>query len=426
MGVRGFQLAVAPDAARASGPPVLEALQQVIPTAAIRRSLTATGAWEQRRRRLPSDLVVALVIGLGLWARGSLREVLASLVAGLRAQDPAGYAAWRAPAKSALTKARQRVGPRPLRVLFHQLAGPVAEPTTPGAFLGGLRLMALDGTTLALPDTRENARIFGRPATRHGRGEFTTTAGAFPQVRVVALIESGTHVLCDAVLRPSFRGEAPAARQLLRSVGPGMLVMWDCGLHSYAMLRATQARGADFVGRVGKTIGLPVEQVLPDGSYLATVYATATARRQHGDGIVVRVIEYTIDDPARPGHGERYRLITSLLDPTLIPAHDLALAYHERWEVETTIGEVKTQLADRRPAPPIRSRRPRAVVQEVYGLLLAHLALRRLMAAAAAQAALDPDRLSFSGTLRIVRRAIPRLHQAADRRELTPLCSPAC
>jgi Transposase DDE domain/Insertion element 4 transposase N-terminal len=369
---------------------------------------------------------VALVIGLGLWARGGLRAVCTALLDGLRSQDPAAYAAWRAPAKSALTKARQRVGPRPLRVLFHHLAGPVAEAATPGAWLCGLRLMAIDGTTLALPDTPENAHLFGRPTTHHGAGEFTTTAGAFPHLRVVALIESGTHVLCDAVLRPFFRGEAPAARQLLRAVGPGMLVMWDCGLHSSEMLRETRARGADCLGRVGKAIILTPEQVLADGSYLATVYPSPTARRQRRDGMPVRVIGYTIDDPARPGHGERYRLITSLLDPVTAPAHDLAMAYHERWEIETTIGEFKTHLADRRPAPTIRSRRPRAVVQEVYGLLLAHLALRRLMAEAAATADLDPDRLSFSGTLRIIRRAIPRFQQAADRPELAPLCSLAC
>jgi hypothetical protein len=426
MGVRGFELAAAGDVGGTDGRPALAALQQAIPLTAIHTAIALTGAREQRRRRLPSDLVVALVIGLGLWARASLREVLAALVDGLRSQDPAAYAAWRAPAKSALTKARQRVGPWPLRVLFHHLAGPVAEATTPGAFLCGRRLMAIDGTTLALPDTPENAHLFGRPTTNHGTGEFTTTAGAFPQVRVVALIESGTHVLCDAVLRPFFRGEAPAARQLLRSVGPGMLVMWDCGLHSYEMVRSTQARGADFLGRVGKAIVLAPEEVLADGSYLATVYPSPTARRQRRAGIAVRVIAYTIADPARPGHGECYRLITSLLDPTTAPAHELAVAYHERWEVETTIGEIKTHLADRRPAPQVRSRRPREVVQEVYGLLLAHLALRRLMAAAAATADLDPDRLSFSGTLRIVRRAIPRFQQAADCPQLTPLCSPAC
>lgn len=426
MGVRGFQLAIPTEAAAPGDRPVLAALHAAIPPAAIRAAIAVTGAQEQRRRRLPTELVVALVIGLGLWARGGLREVCTALLDGLRSQDPMAYATWRAPAKSALTKARQRVGPRPLRVLFHQLAGPVAEATTPGALRFGLRLMAIDGTTLAIPDTVENARLFGRPATNHGTGEFTTTAGAFPHVRVVALIESGTHVLCDAVLRPYFRGEAPAARQLLRSVGPGMLVMWDCGLHNYEMLRATRARGADFLGRVGKAIVLTPEVVLPDGSFLATVYPSPTARRQRRAGITVRVIAYTIDDPARPGHGERYRLITSLLDPATAPAHELALAYHERWEVETTIGELKTHLADRRPAPHVRSRRPREVVQEVYGLLLAHLALRRLMAEAAATADLDPDRLSFSGTLRIVRRAIPRFQQAADRPALTPLCSPAC
>jgi hypothetical protein len=347
--------------------------------------------------------------------------VLANLVEGLRERDPAAWAGWHLPAKSALTQARQRLGPRPLRVLFHRLAGPVAAPTTPGAFLFGLRLMAIDGTPLDLPDTPANARVFGRPATARGTG-----VGAFPQLRLVWLIEAGTHVLCDAVLRPCFRGEAPAARQLLRSLGPGMLLMWDRGLHSYAMLRDTRARDAHFLGRVGKAVVLTPEETLPDGSFLAAVYPSPKARRHHTDGIPVRVIEYTLDDPARPGHGEKYRLITSLLDSERSPAAVLAAEYHQRWESELTGAEVKTYQADRRPAPPVRSRKPREVVQEVYGLLLAHLAVRLTMYEAATAAQLDPDHLSFTGTLRVLRRAIPRFQRGVVRPACLPLLSSAC
>lgn len=266
--------------------------------------------------------------------------------------------------------------------------------------------MAIDGTTLDLPDTPENARCFGRPSTSRGLG-----VGAFPQLRIVWLVEAGTHLLCDAVLRPSFRGEAPAARQLLRSVGAGMLVMWDRGLHSSAMIRDTRARGATFLGRVGKALVLTPEQVLSDGTFLARVYPSPQARRHQQDGILVRVIEYTIDDPTRPGHGQRYRLLTSLLAADRFPADALAVAYHERWEIESTIDEVKTHQADRRPAPPVRSRRPREVVQEVYGLLLAHLAVRLTMAEAAAVAGVDPDALSFTSTLRILRRAVSQFQR---------------
>jgi len=205
-----------------------------------------------------------------------------------------------------------------------------------------------------------------------------------------------------------------------------MLVMWDRGLHSYAMLRDTRARDAHFLGRVGKAVVLTPEETLPDGSFLAAVYPSPQARRHRTDGIRVRVIEYTLDDPARPGHGEKYRLITSLLDSERAPAAVLAAAYHQRWESELTGAEVKTYQADRRPAPPVRSRKPREVVQEVYGLLLAHLAVRLTMYEAATAAQLDPDHLSFTGTLRVLRRAIPRFQRGMVRPACLPLLSSVC
>ena len=419
MPLQGFAFGEVPHAPYLTDQPLLEALRGAIPDSAIDAAIAQAGAQEQRRRLLPSRLVVALVIAMGLWAREGLRDVLANLVEGLRAQDPVALGTWHLPAKSALTQARQRLGPRPLIALFRRLAGPVATPATPGAFLFGLRLMAVDGTTLDLPDTPKNAHIFGRPGTDRG-------PGAFPQLRLIWLVEAGTHVLCDVALRPFFRGEAPAARQLLRSVGPGMLLMWDRGLHSYEMLQAALTRGTHVLGRVGKALVLASEQTLPDGSFLACVYPTPTDRRHRRAGIRVRVIEYTIDDPARPGHGERHRLITSLLDPLSYPAATLAAEYHQRWEAETTTDEFKTHQADRRPSPPIRSKRPREVVQEVYGLLLAHLAVRLTMFEAATVAGLDPDRLSFTGTLRILRRAVSRFQRGLPDAALTPFLSPSC
>jgi transposase IS4-like protein/DDE family transposase len=421
MSLHGFSLAQVPRAPHLADQPLLEALRLALPDRAVDEAIDAAGAWEQRRRLLPARLVVALVIAMGLWAREGLGDVLANLVDGLRERDPAPWRDWRPPAKSALTQARQRLGPKPLFLLFRRLAGPAAPPDLPGAFLFGLRLMAIDGSTLDLPDTPENARAFGRPTT--GRGE---RAGAFPQLRLVWLVEAGTHVLCDLILRPYRGGEAPAARRLLRSVGAGMLVMWDRGLHSYEMLRDTRERRAECLGRVGKAIVLEPEELLRDGSFLAFVYPTPKHRRRRTGGIPVRVIEYAIDDPARPGREARYRLITSLLDPLRYPAAPLAAEYHQRWEVESTADEVKVHQADRRPAPHVRSRRPREVVQEVYGLALAHLAVRLTMTEAAARAHLDPDRLSFTGTLRLLRRAVPRFQRGLTDPSLAPLWSTAC
>jgi hypothetical protein len=283
--------------------------------------------------------------------------------------------------------------------------------------------MAIDGTTLDLPDTPENARAFGRPGTTLKDG--TARSGPFPQVKLVWLIEVGTHVVCDLLVRPCATSEVPLAQRLVRSVEAGMLVLWDRGLHSYAMLRAATERGADFLGRVSAAVTLEPEEPLADGSFLTTLYPSATARAHRAGGILVRVIEYTIDDPARPRPDERYRLVTSLLDPAAAPAATLAIEYHQRWEIESALDELKVHQVDRRPQPHLRSRHPREVVQELYGLVLAHRAIRCLMAEAAARADLDPDRLSFTGTLRLLRRAIPRCQRALVSPGASPFFSTA-
>jgi hypothetical protein len=421
MGLQGFSLTQVPRAPHLADQALLDALRLALPAPAIDGAIAEAGAGETRRRLLPARLVVALVIALGLWARDGLCDVLANLVEGLRERDPAPWRDWHPPTKSALTQARQRLGPKPLFLLFRRLAGPAAPAGLPGAFLFGRRLLAIDGSTLDVPDTPANARAFGRPTTDRGN-----RVGAFPQVRLVWLIEAGTHVLCDLVIRPYASGEAPAARRLLRSVGAGALVLWDRGLHSAALVRATCARGADVLGRVSASVGLPVEAPLADGTYLTTLYPDRAARAHGRDGTVVRVIAYAIDDPARPGRGERYRLVTSLLDPVRYPAATLAAEYHQRWEAEGTLDELKVHQADRRPAPHVRSRRPREVVQEIYGLALAHLAVRLTMVEAAARADLDPDRLSFTGTLRLLRRAVPRFQRGLADPTLAPLLSTAC
>ena len=411
--------------------PLLEALAVALPDTTVEAVIERTGTREQRRRCLPTHLVVTLVVGMGLWAAESVRHVLAEVVEGWREvrerreaalgpADPDGtrqsLRRWRLPSTAALVQARQRVGVRLFRELFHAVAGPIATPETAGAFLSGLRLLAIDGTTLDVADTPTNDRAFGRPTTRRA-------PGAFPQLRVVALIETGTHALCDVVLRPCRASEVPAARHLLRSVGPGMLLLWDRGFYSYNLIRRTLERGADFLGRTKANVVLPVERVLPDGSYLSTIYPSPTARRHRNGGIVVRVVEYALDTPA--GHGqERYRLVTSLLDDRAFPAAVLATTYHERWEFETALDEVKVhQWAHPRP---LRSKHPREVVQEVYGLLLAHLAIRTLMYQAARQDSVDPDCLSFTGALRVLRRAIPRAQRTAPKHlPLLPSdCSP--
>jgi hypothetical protein len=394
--------------------PLLDALAAAIPDEAVEAAIEATGTRERRRRLLPTHLVVTLVVAMGLWASESMRHVLAEVVAGWREATATDQGTWSLPSTAAIVQARQRAGARLLRALFEAVARPIATAQTPGAFLGGLRLMAIDGSTIDVADTPENAHAFGRPTTRRGDG-------AFPQIRVLALIETGTHVICDAVIRPYRTGEIPTALRLLRAVGPGMLLLWDRGFHSYEMVRTTREREAEFLGRTKKNIVLRPTEILADGSFLARIYPSATARRRDEEGLDLRVIEYALDTPTGPGR-EKYRLITSLLDERAFPAERLAETYHERWEIETALDEVKVhQWAHPRP---LRSKHPREVVQEVYGLLLAHLAIRTMMYQAALHDGVDPDRLSFTGALRVLRRAIPRAQRTSPDR--LPLFAQAC
>lgn len=267
--------------------------------------------------------------------------------------------------------------------------------------------MAVDGTVEDVPDTPANASAFGRQTGSRGDS-------AFPQLRNVYLIESGTHAVCDAVVRGYQYDERSAALRLLRSVETGMLLMWDRGFHSFAMVRDCLDRGCHFLGRVPDHAVLePLEQ-LPDGSFIAELYETPYARKKRRGGIRVRVIEYTIDDPLREGHGQPHRLITSIFESATAPADRLAVEYHQRWEIEIAIDEMDTHQrvhANR----PLRSKKPEGVVQEMYGMLLAHYLVRFFMYEAAQEEQLDPDRLSFTNTLRILRRKVDKFQIAAPQ-----------
>jgi Transposase DDE domain len=260
----------------------------------------------------------------------------------------------------------------------------------------------VDGTGLDLPDTDANARVFGYPGTRAG------TEASFPKARLVILVEAGTHLITDALLSPYRMGERGRALKLLRSVGPGMLLMWDRGLHSFKMVKATQDRGSHYLGRVPKNVKFEVVQTFEDGSFLSWIAPDRKSKNKGAQRIPVRVIEYTIEEK---GVEQTYRLITDLIDIETFPALLLAQEYHQRWEVESTLDEFKTHLNERKT--PIRSKYPRGVVQEIYGWLLGHWAVRALMFQSAQQEGLSPLRLGFTGTLRVVRRAVAQFQQSA-------------
>ena len=379
----------------------LDALAQVFPPATVATVLAECRATEERTRKLPALVTLVFCIAMNLYAADDLAHVFRRLVAGLRWlwPDPSGLRV----SKGALCQARYRLGARPLALLFRRVCRPLATPATPGAFLFGLRLMALDGTTLDVPDTPANVRAFGRQTAPRG-------TCAWPRVQLVALSECGTHAICDAGVWPWDADERTAGRRLLRSVGRGVLLLWDRGFHSCTTIAATRARGAHFLGRLPATDKPRPVRVLADATQLVRLGPGASRRRRGRETVLVRVIRYTLDDPGRPGHAAEHRLVTSLLNPRVAPAEELVVAYHARWECELAADEVKTH---QRPATPLRSRKPIGVVQEVYALLLAHYLTRAVMVEAAQAADLPPTRLSFLATLRLIRAALPDFQRAA-------------
>ena len=379
-----------------------DAFAQVLPLERLTAVLAAEPLQTPCERKLNLPITMIVTIALHLYPHLAIDDILRKLAQGLRLiwPDP-DYAV---PGASAVSYRRARLGARPLVALFKQVCQPLATPATRGAFLFGLRLMAIDGTTEDVPDTPANAAAFGRPGS-------SRSPSAFPQVQGVYLAECGTHGIIDAGFWPCKTSERVGARRLLRSVTPGMLLMWDRGFHEFDLFVGVQARHAHGLGRLPAHVHPEVVATLPDGTLLAYLYPSDYQRRKQGERVLVRVISYTITDPHRPGFGETHRLVTTLLDPELYPALDVVCAYHERWEIELTIDEMQThqRLAQRT----LRSRTPVGVIQELYGLLLAHYLIRFLMHQAAVQADLDPDRLSFVRSLRIIQEAVPEFQLVA-------------
>ncbi|MFE4336255.1 IS4 family transposase [Streptomyces sp. NPDC056831] len=280
-----------------------------------------------------------------------------------------------------------------MKALFARVCQPVAVRETQGAWFRGLRLVAVDGTTFDLPDTEANATFFGRPGTGRGQGR-----SAYPQARTVALVECGTHAVFAAEAAPLAVHETVLSRRLFPSLTRGMLLLADRGFLGFDLWRAAAATGADLLWRVRSNAVLPVVAALSDGSYLSQIVA-ARDKNRRADPATVRVIEYTLGPP---GEGTVYRLVTTLLDPATVPATELAALYAERWEIETTLDEIKTHLGG--PRFVLRSQHPAGVEQEIFAFLLVHHALCDLMHQAAQLQREDPDRMSFTRTLRVVRR----------------------
>ena len=374
----------------------LGVIARFFPVQKIHEVLEETKRASVRERDLPAHVVVYYVIALALYMRSSYREVLRCLLEGVQwLLDPSSKV--KVAGKSGISQARSRLGAEPLKKLYDAVATPIAEKRTKGAWYRQWRIVSLDGSTLDVADTADNDQAFGRPGSSRG-------CSAFPKIRFVALLENGTHVLWGAHMDRYATDELTLAEKVIPSLRPGMLCMADRFFPGYKLWRMAAKTGADLLWRVRQNARLEVEKRLPDGSYLSRIYASAKNRRKKRNGIVVRVIEYRLKDVADAE--PMYRLTTTILDHEKAPAKELAALYHERWEIETTLDELKTHLRGAQIV--LRSKTPELVRQEFFGLLMAHFAIRGLMHEAALKVDEDPDRLSFVHSVHVVQRRMAR------------------
>jgi transposase IS4-like protein/DDE family transposase len=379
-------------------------LTRVFPPGLVDEVIDETGAREQRYRALPARLMVYFTLALWLFMRCGYGLVLEKLTAGLTwaglsEQD------WEVPRTGSITKARHRLGPLVMARLFRRTAGPLTTADTSdatsgvtrGAWWRGLRVCSLDASTLDVPDTAFNDAVFGRPTNG-------SAPGPFPQVRIIALAENGTKALIDAAIEGYCVDERTLARQILPALRPDMLVLADRGFPGYHLWADAAATGAHLVWRIPASFGLPVLQTLPEGTYLSHL----TARRQKDTPtpppIPVRVIEYTItttDTSDNTTTSELFCLITTLVDPATAPAMGLAQLYHQRWQIETALGAMKTD--QRGPGIVLRSHQPAGVLQELWAMFCVYHAIRELAFHAATHHTLEPTHISFKHALETAR-----------------------
>ena len=369
-------------------------LTRVFPAEVVDEVIAEVGRTEQRHRSLPARTMAYFAIGMALHSDGSYEDVLGLMTDGLAWAEP-GVEPVRLPSKSAIFQARERLGFEPLRALFERVARPLATAVTPGSFLAGRRMVAIDGTTFDVADIAVNDEFFGRPGTAKGE------RSAFPQVRLVALAECGTHAIFDAEIGPYSASEATLSNLLVDRLEPGMVLLADRGFTGFALWQQAAATGADLLWRAKNNVMPRRIEVLADGSWLGEM--RLSNKRVNSEHVVVRVVDYTVADGRGVDTGP-FRLFTTMLEPDEVSAGELAAAYAQRWEIESAFDELKTHQRGSKVV--LRSKSPALVQQELWGQLCCHYAIRTLMFEAAHDAAVDPDRVSFVAALRIARRSL--------------------
>jgi hypothetical protein len=370
-------------------------LARVYPPEQVHAVLDAHGVNSQRVRSFPALTVAYYCMALSLYPEAAYEDVFAVVAQGLAWGQ--GQRAAPTLAKSSISAARTKIGPEPLQALHASACLPLADARAqPEAFYAGLRLVAIDGSNFELPDEPANAAEFGYPGSRTGQA-------GYPQAQCALLVECATHAIIGANLGAYRAPEWQVCRPLLERLGPDMLCLADRGFSGYAHWQAARQTGAQLLWRCVANRQLPVVKMLADGSYLSVIYPDAKSRATRSGEIALRVIEYTLG--GAQGAPERYRLLTSLLDPEQAPALQLAALYHERWEVEGVFDELKVHLVQRRRT--LRSKTPEGVRQEFYGWLLAHYAVCWLMHQASSSERIRQRRLSFTGHVQLIRRQQP-------------------
>lgn len=374
-------------------------LTRVFPPDVVDEVIAECGRTELRHRSLPARTMAYFAMGMALHADGSYEDVMALMTNGL-AWSAGSENPVKLPSKSGIFQARERLGAKPLKVLFERVGRPLATESTPGSWLAGRRLVAIDGTTLDVADSEVNNEFFGRPGVNKGE------RSAFPQARVVALAECGTHAIFDAEIGPYSMSELALSQALVGRLDADMLLLADRGFTGFDLWQQAIATGADLVWRAKSNVKPRRTETLADGSWLAEMRKNNS--KLDTEHVVIRVVEYSVDD----GRGEvmgPFRLFTTLLDPNEVSAVELADVYRQRWEIETAFGELKTRQRGSKVV--LRSKSPDLVHQEIWGHLCCHYAIRTLMFEAAETGKVDPDRVSFTAALKISRRS---LSQARD------------
>jgi len=368
------------------------ALARALPRNVVEEELAKAGRKEKRVRDLPAHVMIYYTVCMCVYANVGVCEVLDWLL--LEAGNLLGWENVATATSGGISSARRRLGKDVMEALYRRVAVPLATPAMTEAWHAGLRLTALDGSTLDLQDTAENAKTFGYASNAEGDG-------AFPKLRFAVLSELGTHALLGARMGPYATGEITLARDIIRNdLRPGMLCLADRLYYGHEIWKEAAATGAQLLWRARADLIFSERRVLPDGSFLATVYPDSKSRKAKTGGHDLRVIQYRLTGEGAPD--ETYTLLTTLLDPAAHPAETLAALYPQRWDIEVAYDEFKTHLRGRRVV--FRSKTPDLVAQEFYGFLLAHYCVRGLMCEAALAHGVPPVRLSFTHSVEVLKR----------------------